>query len=452
MDSAHGIAVLGLAQLRVLALPHTFRMLLIQKAFRFRLRLDGAQVRLARRTAGCRRYVMNRALALQNAHHAKGGKFLSYATLCAHLAQWKAAPETSWLRQAPSQALQQALKDLDRAFQNFFAGRASYPTFKKKGRSDSFRFPQPSQIRLDQANSRLLLPKLGWIRYRNSRAVTGDLRNVTVSATGGHWYAAIQTQQEVPDPVPAASSAIGVDVGIARFATLSDGSHIAPLNSFMRLQPDLARAQRKMARKVRFSRNWKKAKARVTQIHTAIANARSDFLHKTTTTMSNNHALVAVEDLQVANISASAKGTIACPGKNVQQKAGLNRSILDQGWGEFRRQLDYKLAWTGGWLMAVPPRNTSRTCPCCGHVAAGNRPSQAVFLCQQCWYENHADAAAAINILDRALAMLAVEPSELAATEEMESNQGPDLARLACEVSGAARPPAAGTHREHAPG
>ena len=139
---------------------------------------------------------------------------MSYATLCEHLARWKADPETEWLRGAPSQSLQQALKDLDRAFQNFFAGRASYPTFKKKGRGDSFRYPQPSQIALDQANSRVYLPKLGWVRYRNSRPVNGALRNVTVSATGDRWFASIQTQQDVADPVPAATSAVGADVGI----------------------------------------------------------------------------------------------------------------------------------------------------------------------------------------------------------------------------------------------
>jgi putative transposase len=423
--------------------------MLMQKAFKYCLRPVGAQLRTARCTAGCRRYVMNRALAMQQSQRASGGKYLSYADMCTYLLQWKSEPGRKWLKEAPAQSLQQALKDLERAFQNFFAGRASYPTFKKKGRGDSFRYPRPSQIHLDQANNRLFLPKLGWLRYRNSRAVTGELRNVTVSATGGKWYASIQTQQEVPDPVPTATSAVGADVGITRFATLSDGGHIEPLNPLKRLMLALAKAQRKMARKVKFSQNWKKAKARVTRLHSAIANARRDFLHKTTSTLCKNQALVAIEDLQIKNMSASAKGTTAEPGKNVRQKAGLNRSILDQGWGEFRRQLEYKLAWAGGWVIAVPPQNTSRTCPCCGHIAAGNRPSQAVFLCQECWYENNADEVAAINILDRALAMLAEVP---ALGKESEINQGPDSARLACEVSGAARPPASGTHREYAPG
>ncbi len=123
----------------------------------------------------------------------------------------------------------------------------------------------------------------------------------------------------------------GVDVGIARFATLSDGSHVAALNSFRKHEQRLARYQRHMARKKKFSRNWKKTKARVQKIHTDIANARKDFLHKASATISKNHALVCIEDLQVLNLGKSARGTIEAPGKKVRAKAGLNKSIPDQG-------------------------------------------------------------------------------------------------------------------------
>jgi putative transposase len=212
-----------------------------------------------------------------------------------------------------------------------------------------------------------------------------------------------------------ATSSIGIDVGIARFATISDGRFVAPLNSFKKHPQRLAKYQRRMSRKIQFSRNWKKARASVQKIHTGIAHARKDFLHKTTTTISQNHALVCIEDLQVRNMSRSSKGTVAAPGKNVRQKSGLNRSILDQGWGEFRRQLDYKLAWNGGTLLAVPPHNTSRTCPCCGHVSKDNRRTQAQFLCVDCGDENHADVVGAINVLARGHRVLAcgepVQPS-----------------------------------------
>jgi putative transposase len=207
--------------------------------------------------------------------------------------------------------------------------------------------------------------------------------------------------------VPTATSAIGIDVGIARFATMSDASFIAPLNSFKKHQQRLARYQRRISRKIKFSSNWKKAKAKVQKIHTGIANARKDFLHKATTTVSQNHALVCIEDLQVRNMSRSSKGNSEQHGRMVKQKSGLNRSILDQGWGEFRRQLDYKLLWNGGMLLAVPPHNTSRTCPCCGHVSKNNRPTQARFLCVDCGYENNADVVGAINVLERGYRLLA---------------------------------------------
>ena len=152
---------------------------------------------------------------------------------------------------------------------------------------------------------------------------------------------------------------VGLDMGIARFVTLSDGSHIDPLNSFKKHQQRLKRYQRRLARKVKFSQNWKKAKAKVSQIHINIGNARKDYLHQASAAISQNHAIVCIEDLQVRNRSKSSKGNAETHGKQVRQKSGLNRAILDQGWGEFRRQLDYKLAWRGGHLIAVPPHNTS---------------------------------------------------------------------------------------------
>jgi putative transposase len=286
----------------------------------------------------------------------------------------------------------------------------------------SFRYPDPKQIKLDPLNSRIFLPKLGWLRYRNSRDALGALKNVTVSQSCGKWYVSIQTEREVEQAL-ASGSAVGIDMGIARFATLSDGTFYAPLNSFKRHEAALRKAQRAMSRKTKFSNHWKKAKARVQRIHSRIGNARRDYLHKTTTTISQNHAMVCIEDLQVRNMSRSAAGTPEQPGRKVRAKSGLNKSILDQGWFEFRRQLDYKLAWRGGHLIAVAPQNTSRTCPCCGRVSSDNRQTQARFACVACGFEENADRVGAINVLRAG------------------------HARLACEVSGAARPPAAGTHR-----
>ncbi|AOV18823.1 cytosine methyltransferase (plasmid) [Acidihalobacter aeolianus] len=398
------------------------------QAFKFELMPNGEQQRLMRRFAGSCRFVFNKALALQQERHKAEEKKLGYAALCKVLTKWKAQPQTLWLNETPSQALQQALKNLERAYKNFFEKRADFPRFKKKGVSDSFRYPQG--IKLDQSNSRVFLPKLGWLRYRKSRDVLGEVKNATVSQSGGKWFVSIQTEREVSQPIPTGDDAVGIDMGVARFATFDQSlpefdnkDHIAALNSFKRHETALRKAQQAMSRKTKFSNNWKKAKARVQRIHARIGNARRDFLHKATTTISQNHAMVCIEDLQVRNMSRSAAGTTEKPGRNVRAKSGLNKSILDQGWFEFRRQLDYKLAWNGGWLVAVPPQYTSRTCPCCGHVSADNRQTQAQFLCVECGFEENADVVGAINVLRAG------------------------HARFACEVSDAVRSPAAGTHR-----
>jgi putative transposase len=393
---------------------------------------NGQQERQMRRFAGACRFIYNKALALQKERYERGEKKLGYAGLCKLLTEWRNSAETAWLADAPIHPLQQKLKDLERAYSNFFAKRADFPRFKKKGRSDSFRYPDPKQIKLDQGNSRIFLPKLGWLRYRNSRKVLGDLRNVTVSLSGGKWFVSIQTEREVEQAIPQ-GGAVGIDMGIARFATLSDGTFYAPLNSFKRHEVALRKAQQAMSRKVKFSNNWKKAKARVQRIHSRIGNARRDFLHKASTAISKNHAMVCIEDLQVRNMSKSAAGTADAPGRNVRAKSGLNKSILDQGWFEFRRQLDYKLAWKGGHLIAVPPQNTSRTCPGCGHVSADNRQTQARFVCVACGYENNADVVGAINILSRGIQRLRDEGQDTAnALVGMQVDWLPVSARMAC--------------------
>jgi len=377
------------------------------QAFKYELMPDGQQQRQMLRFAGSCRFVFNKALALQKERYAQGEKKLGYAGLCKLLTQWRNSTDTAWLADAPVHPLQQTLKDLERAYSNFFAKRSDVPRFKKKGRRDRFRYPDPKQIKLDQGNSRIFLPKLGWLRYRNSRQVLGTLKNVTVSQACGKWLVSIQTERPVEDPRHPSSSAVGIDLGVANFATLSDGTVLKPLNRFRALEKKLARAQRSLARKTKFSSNWKKAKAGVQKIHSRIAQARRDYLHKASTAISQNHALVFVEDLQVRNMSKSAAGNIEAPGKNVRAKSGLNKAILDQGWSEFRRQLEYKQTWRGGHLWSVPPHNTSRRCNRCGHVSAENRRTQDRFQCIACGHRDHADVNAAKNILAAGLAVTA---------------------------------------------
>ena len=375
------------------------------QAFKFQLRPNGHQERDMRRFAGACRFVFNKSLALQSENYEAGNKFLPYVKMAAWLVEWKKAPETQWLKDSPSQPLQQALKDLERAYKNFFQKRASFPRFKKRGHSDSFRYPQG--VKLDQANNRISLPKLGWIRYRNSRDVVGEVKNVTVSQSCGKWYVSIQTECEIAESQHQSTSMVGLDVGVAKLATLSDGTVFEPVNSFKSNHKKLAKLQREMSRKVKFSNNWNKAKRKVQALHSRIANIRRDYLHKVTTTVSKNHAMIVIEDLKVANMSKSAAGTVSQHGRNVRAKSGLNRSILDQGWFELRRQLEYKQLWRGGQVLVINPAYTSQKCACCGHTAKENRLSQSKFECQSCGYTANADVNGARNILAAGHAVLA---------------------------------------------
>ncbi|ASJ73409.1 RNA-guided endonuclease InsQ/TnpB family protein [Granulosicoccus antarcticus] len=377
------------------------------QAYKFELRTNGEQLGKLRQFAGSCRFVYNRALGLQQENHKAGLKYIGYVPMANRLPKWRKEEGSCWLKNASAHPLQQSLRDLDRAFQNFFAGRAGFPRFKKKGDGDSFRYPEPKQFKLDQANNRVFLPKLGWIRYRNSRKVLGTLRNITISERCGKWFFSVQTVREVEASQHPSTSLVGIDMGIKVFAAQSDGENHLPLNSFATYQRKLAREQRSLARKKKFSNNWRKQKDRVARLYRRIANARADYLHKKTHTISNNHAVVCIEDLKVANMSRSASGSQALPGKNVKAKSGLNRAILDQGWGEFRRQLGYKLGWAGGELIVVPAQYTSQQCSCCGHIAKENRQSQAGFCCQSCGYSDNADTNAAKNIEAAGHAVLA---------------------------------------------
>ena len=376
--------------------------MLIQKSYQYELIPNGEQVRKLKQFCGCCRFVFNKGLEEVKKYYETTGHFLNYVQLAAFLPKWK--QDAEWLKDCNAQALQQSMKNLSRALMNFFAGRANFPRFKAKGKKDSCRFPQ--SVKSDQNNNRIYLPKIGWVRYRNSRTIIGTIKNVTVTAKCGKWYVSIQTEYEQETPVHSGSD-IGIDMGIVRFATLSDGRYFEPINAFHSLKGRLAKLQRQLKRKTKGSNNWKKLVAKISKLHHRIANIRKNFLHQISNTVSKNHATVYVEDLQVKNMSKSAKGTVEKHGKMVKQKSGLNRAILDQAWYEFRRQLEYKLRWRGGQLIPISPQYTSQCCPACGHTAKENRTTQALFCCVQCGYTENADVVGAMNVLQRGRALSA---------------------------------------------
>ena len=239
----------------------------------------------------------------------------------------------------------------------------------------------------------------------------GAANNVTISESCEKWFVAAQTEREVETPLHRSTSVVGLDWGVVRLYTLSNGEYREQCQPLKRCLPKLAKLQRRMAQKIKFSHNWKKAKTGIARLHRRIANIRKEFLHRSSNEISKNHAIVFVEDLQVRNMCKSSKGTKDQPGKQVAQKSGLNRAILDGSPFELRRQLEYKTAWRGGRLYPVPPQNTSRTCPVslggCGLVSADNRKTQAKFACVQCGLSANADFISAVNIREAGFASLA---------------------------------------------
>lgn len=384
--------------------------MLIQKAYKYRLEPTDRQAQRLRQLCGCARFVWNYALAETLSILDAGGKIPSYFDLSKMLTDWKKLSDLAFLAEGYTDNLQQKLKDLRGAWKRFFdkSLAAEKPVFKKKSKgNDSIRFVNFNKYcELDYR--RVKLPSaLGWVKFRQSRKVDGVIKNCTISQHAGHWYVSFQVEQIVAEPAHTSTSAVGLDAGIAKLITLSDGTIFQPVNSFKANQDKLARLQRVLARKAKFSANWKKQKAKISRLHSQIANIRRDYLHKATTTISKKHAMIVIEDLKVSNMSKSAAGTKDRPGRNVAAKSGLNRAILDQGWHEMRRQLTYKQAWLGGDVLAINPAYTSQKCACCGHTAKVNRQTQANFVCTACGYSANADINGARNILAAGHAVLA---------------------------------------------
>ncbi|WP_106379815.1 RNA-guided endonuclease InsQ/TnpB family protein [Escherichia coli] len=384
--------------------------MLILKAYKFRLEPTPEQSQRLRQLCGCARFVWNLGLAETKRILDSGEKLPSAFELNRMITVWKKMPEYIFLQDAYTDNLQQKLKDLHTAWKRCFDKKlaAKAPVWKRKNEGrDSIRFVNFEKYCCLE-NRRVKLPSgLGWVKFRQSQRVNGKIKNATISQLAGQWYISFQVEIETAEPNHTSTTIVGLDAGVAKLATLSDGTVFEPVNSFQKNQKKLARLQRQLSRKVKFSNNWQKQKRKIQCLHSRIANIRRDYLHKVTTTVSKNHAMIVIEDLKVSNMSKSAAGTVSQPGRNVRAKSGLNRSILDQGWYEMRRQLEYKQLWSGGQLLAVPPAYTSQRCACCGHTAKENRLSQSQFRCQVCGYTANADVNGARNILAAGHAVLA---------------------------------------------
>lgn len=394
------------------------------KAYRVRIYPSPEQEIALTRIAGCCRLVYNLGLQQRRdfwrQHRRVTGNAITWISQKRELKALKAA--APFLADAPVHCLQMALQDLQNAHVRFFKGLSGYPQPRKRGSGDSFTFPDPKQIRVDHAKSCLVLPKFGRrgadsgaLEIRIHRPLQGRLRKVTISREGRHWYASILMRTRLrrerqPSREPfGRSDVLGIDRGVVVPVVTSAGDGMGQTVETPRHRSKQRRLAKALSRTQRGSRRREKARLRLAAHKSRMARRRRDMIHKITTRLAKNHRVIVIENLQVQAMTASARGTAEAPGRNVAQKAGLNRAILDIGWGEMRRQLGYKLAWRGGLLVEVPARNTSRTCAQCGTVDAASRVSRDLFRCTECGHEDDADRNAAIEIRRRGLAALGLD-------------------------------------------
>ncbi len=337
----------------------------------------------------------NKGLALSIETYEREKKSLSYADLCKELTKLKKSPETTWLAEPHSQALQQSLKDLESAFKHFFRRRKlgkkpGFPKFKKRGRKDSFRYPQGVKVE----GGKVMLPKIGFVSYYDSRPIEGDIAQATVKREGNHWFVSIvcTLEQNVSEvPISGSSTAVGIDVGIKHLATLSNGRHIENPKYLRNAQAKLVYEQRALMRKKKGSNNRRKQAAKVAQLHIKIKNCRKDVLHKASTDIVKNHDIIAVETLNISGMMQNHK---------------LAQSIADVGWHYFQSMLEYKAKWQGKHFVKIPRFSpTSKTCSQC--KAKQPMPLRIrTFDCAKCCAVIDRDLNASINILAAGHAVL----------------------------------------------
>ena len=298
---------------------------------------------------------------------------------------------------------QATLRRLDKAafYRRVKAGqKAGYPRFKALDRWDSVEWPSDGDgCRWKPDLGRVYLQGVGHVKVHAHRAVQGRVKTISLKREASRWYVVLSCDDVPARPLPATGREIGVDVGVARFATTSDGEVIANPRFTRTSEVELAAAQQSLARKRRGSSNRRRAKAKVAEVHRRIRNRRADFHHKTARALVNECDVIALEDLRITNMTRSASGTAEQPGTNVAAKSGLNRSILDAGWGQFTDILAGKAEEADRRIMLVNPRNTSITCHQCG--AKCTRPRQDTVICPVHGGMD-ADVNGALNIYARA--------------------------------------------------
>jgi len=325
------------------------------KAQKVRLYPNKEQQQIISSQIGGARYVYNRALALRKFAYSKFGLKIGKFALINHITKLKKREKTSWLREIDSQAIQQSIANMDKAYQHFFKG-GGYPKFKSRHHSrQSYQYPQRVKIE----GNKVFLPKVGWVKCKGLRKeFVEKIKTVTVSYEAYQYHASILVDIEEQETIINHNSkSVGIDVGVSLVVADSNGRKVKPLDLVRELSKLRTKAQQ-LSRKKKGSNNRAKAKAKIAKQNLRIANMRKDFLHKLSLQYSENQTVV-VEDLKIKNMTSKTKGTVENPSKNASAKRGLNRVITQQSWGLFFELLEYKLRERGGQLIKVDPRYTS---------------------------------------------------------------------------------------------
>lgn len=375
----------------------------MRKAFKFRLYPTKKQEKVLFWTLTRCRELYNAGLEERKEAYRMAGKSISYYEQKRDLPEIKTELREEY-QQIHSQVLQDVLLRLNRAFDAFFrriknGEEPGYPRFQGRNRYNSFTYPQGGYSLTH--DSRLCLSKMGSIKIKLHREIEGAVKTCTIKYEAGQWYGVFSCDTPAPPPLPVEQSEIGIDLGITHFAALSDGSFIESPRYYRKTQKKLTRLQQSLSRKKRGSHRREKARKALAKAHRKIANQRRDFHHKQAKKLVEKHQTILFEELEITNISKRAKpkqdenGTYLPNGASA--KSGLNKSILDAGWGQFQAIVSHKAACAGRAVLKVSPRYTSQVCSQCGTVRK-KELSERWHSCD-CGCELDRDTNAAINIL-----------------------------------------------------